>query len=324
MLIKQMLFVSLVGLFFLQNGSCQTKDAGQIPPAKTSPTPTVNGQKQSEEQKKMDFLIKKILAKDPTAILMAKQLGSFASPGIKPLTTNEDDIVREIAIRSLNESGGGVTDVFVNALSDEMPTVRAAALNGLNNHLSEVSYPKLLQTYQEVSDPQHRKEIARLLGRIGGADVNDLRRICRDEQNLEALEGCRAALAKLGDPQARAEFLSRLREAKNRELKKLLEDVDYIKQLWALRGLMPVLSDKTPLSNTGLCQLEDALEDAANEKKSSPENQEAEFLRACDIAVNLIAKIANAKFPFPVNGVKNYDDLELAAARRILAELFSR
>ncbi len=124
----------------------------------------------------------------------------------------------------------------------------------------------------------------------------------------------------------RAEFIDRLREAKSRELKKLLEDVDYIKQTWALKGLMPVLNDKTPLSDTGLCQLDDA----AGEKKSpptnqpAPENHEAEFLRACDIAVNLIAEITDAKFPFPVGGAKNYDDLQLAAAQRVLSELFSK
>src|SRR5688572_1138471 len=115
----------------------------------------------------MDLLIEKILARDPTAMLMAKELGSFAGSRIKPLTKSEDDIVREIAIRSLTQSGGaGLEDVFIDALSDEMPTVRAAALNGLSNNLSEESYPKLLETYPNISDSQHRKEIALLMGKL--------------------------------------------------------------------------------------------------------------------------------------------------------------
>lgn len=325
MLIKQMMFVSLIVLTFFQSGSCQAKQTDGKTPKQASPTPAENKQKQSEEQKKMDLLIEKILAKDPTAMLLAKELGSFANSRIKPLATNEDDTVREIAIRSLNQSGGsGLDDVFVNALFDEMPTVRAAALNGLSNHLSEESYSKLLQAYPKISDPQHRKEIALLIGRIGGANVNDLKQLCGKEESAEAREGCLAALAKLGDPQSQAEFLSRLREAENQELKRFLDYVDYIKQVWALRGLMPVLNNKNPLADTGMCQMKKA-EEAVNKvkEKTSPVDDFAEILRACDIAVNLIAKIAGNKFPFPVNGAKNYDEAELAAARQILSALFS-
>lgn len=84
-------------------------------------------------------------------------------------------------------------------------------------------------------------------------NIDELKQLYRDELESEAREGCLAALAKLGDPQSRAEFLERLRQAKNDELKKFLEYVDYIKQLWALRGLMPVLGDKTPLAGSGFC-----------------------------------------------------------------------
>ena len=274
----------------------------------------------------MDYLTEKILNKDPLAITLAGQLGSLAGENIKPLASNDDPIVREIAVRSLNQSGGsGLTDIFINALSDEMPTIRAAALNGLNNHFSEESYQKLLQTYSQVSDSQHRNEIALLLGRFGGANINDVKQICENELSDEAREGCLAALAKLGDPQSRAEFLNRLREAENRELKRFLEYVDYIKQLWALRGLMPVLNNKNPLGDTGMCQMR-RIEEAVNkaEEETAPEDKIAEILRACDIAVNLIAKIAGNKFPFPVNGAKNYTDAELAAARQVLSALFAK
>ena len=271
----------------------------------------------------MDSLTRKILEKDPTAMLLARELGSFAGPILKPLVSNEDDIVRELAIRALKECGGsGLEDVFVNALNDEMPTVRAAALNGLKNNLSEESYAKLMQAYSQISDPQHRREIALLIGRLANANIDELKRLYRSELEAEAREGGLAALAKLGDPQARAEFLERLREAKNDELKKLLELVDYIKQVWALRGLMPVLGDETPLAGSGFCQMFDAKK--REETIAAVKNQFAEILRACDIAVNLIAKISGTKFPFPVNGAKNYADAELMAARQVLNEIFSR
>ncbi len=317
MFIKRIFLASVVSLIFLQNISCQTEKPKQKSP------PAVEKKPSEEQKKKMDLLTQKILEKDPTAMLLARELGSFASPILKPLVSNEDDTVRELAIRALKESGGsGLEDVFVNALDDEMPTVRAAALNGLKNNLSEESYAKLMQAYSQVSDPQHRREIALLIGRLANAKVDELKRLCRDELESEVREGCLAALAKLGDPQSRAEFLERLREAKDDELKKLLELVDYIKQIWALRGLMPVLGDKTPLAGSGFCQM--FVEEKREEMIASARNQLSEILRACDIAVNLIRKISGAKFPFPVNGAKNYADEELEAARQILAAVLSQ
>lgn len=255
----------------------------------------------------MDVLIQKILEKEPAAIMMAKESGSFASSGIIPLTKHEDAGVRQIAIRALNQSGGaGVGQIFANALSDESPSVRAAALNAVDNHLDAETYRQLLQNYEKIPDSQHRQEIALTFGKTDGTNLRDLKRIYENEQNPEALEGWVTALAKLGEPQSKAEFLNRLRNAKDRQLKRFLQYVDYIGEIWALHGLAPVLNDKTRLVGIGICPV--------------PEDH-PEYLRACDIAVNLIAKIARAKFSFPVTDTKNYTDEQLSEARRFLDSL---
>ncbi len=255
----------------------------------------------------MDFLAQKILEKEPAAIMMAKESGSFASSGIIPLTKHEDAGVRQIAIRALNQSGGsGVGQIFANALLDESPSVRAAALNALDNHLDAETYRQTLQNYEKIPDSQHRQEIALMLGKTDGANFNDLKRIYENEQNPEALEGWMTAFAKLGEPRSKAEFLNRLRNAKDRQLKRFLQYVDYIGQIWTLQGLSPALNDKMRLAGIGVCP--------------SPEGY-PEYLRACDIAVNLIAEIAGAKFSFPVNGAKNYADSELAEVQRFLDSL---
>src|SRR5689334_24731386 len=106
----------------------------------------------------MDFLVRQILEKDPGAIRTAKELGSLAGEFIKPLTASEDEGVRQIALRALNQSGGSA-EIFTNALLDKSPSVRAAALNGLQRHSDSETYSRLLRIYENVSDPQHRQEI---------------------------------------------------------------------------------------------------------------------------------------------------------------------
>lgn len=141
---------------------------------------------------------------------------------LRPLVNNSDEDVRELAIRCLNESGSGdLSDTLTDALTDHAPMVRAAALNALDRHLPPESYAKLLQIFSEVEDPQHRKEIALIIGRLSNAKPEDLKRILQDELVSEVREGGLAALAKLGDPQARQEFLERLSRAKDRELREL-------------------------------------------------------------------------------------------------------
>ena len=252
----------------------------------------------------MDLLIKNILDKQPGATRMAKELGSFVSPRIKHLATNEDAVVREIAIRCLTQSGGdGVTDVLVNALLDESPSVRAAALGGLRHRLDAKTYPQLLQAYERVLDPQHRQEIALLIGRIDGAKVNDLRRICDKEQVPEAREGCVAALAKLGDHKAQKEFVRLLHASSGRHRRRFLEYVDYIHQTWVLKDLLPVLDDKSPLTHIGVDDVP---------------GPGPEYLRACDIVINLIAEIGGLNFSFPVNRKTNYSDVQVDEVRRAL------
>jgi hypothetical protein len=255
----------------------------------------------------MDLLVQKILMREPAAILMAEEMGSSAGLAVKTLAEHEDAAIRQLAVRCLNRSGiiGG-EEIFVNALTDDSPSVRAAALNALDRRADAQVYWRLLEVYDRVSDSQHRQEIALMLGKIGEANLSDLKRAFSNEQDLEALEGCLAALAKLGDAGSQAEFLNRLVNAKDRALKRFLEYADYIGQIWVLRGLATVLNNQTFLNGSGVCRPPESL---------------SEYVRACDQAVNLIAEIAGLRFSFPVRRMTNYTDSQLAEVRRFLAAL---
>ena len=250
----------------------------------------------------MQELIQKVLAKDPTATLLARKLGSSAAESLKPLAKDEDPVVREIALRSLIESGGdGLASVFANALLDESGSVRGAALAGLARYPDPSVYPALLNAFDNSSDlPEMREQIALIMGRSDSADTRELNARLENEKDQLARDGLVAALAKLGDNRSRAQFADSLRNAKSDRLKRFLDYVDYINQEWAARALGPVLLDKTPLLRIGIDGLPNL----------GPGN-----LRACDISVNLVAKILKAKFSFPVDMKTQYTDPQLQEVR---------
>jgi HEAT repeat protein len=298
----------ILSLALLQPNGCSSGKevkADVANQARATPTPAATRDKQKGEQDKMDLLREKVLAKDLGAEDLARQMGKSAIPVLEPLAANSDADVRMIALSSLNYVGDeGVVDILINALKDETPTVSVEGVRGLERYLSPSIYPKLLAVYDDVGDPTRRKDIALMLGKIEGAKIADLKQKDENEKDAEAKEGLLVALARLDDLQAKQEFLSRLHAAKSTELKRFLDHVEYIGKTWAIRGLEPVLSDKTDLVWIGI------------DGEEGPES-----LRACDVAVNLINKVMAPKFSFQVRGNKNYAEPELQQVRGYLNTL---
>lgn len=310
MFLKQLSIIAVFSAALLQSNGCpanRTAQANQNITAEATPPPKNTGKEAKGEQSKMDLLVQKILNKEPSAVNLAKEVGSAAAPRIKPLATNDDDQVRMIALSCLAYTGGdGVAEVLVNALADESPSASVEASRGLKNYLSPAVYTPLLEVYDKVEDPARRGEIALMLGKIQGAKIADLKQKFEKETDSEVKESLTTAMAKLGDGDAKTEFLKNLQSAKGRNVKKYLDYVEYINQPWATRGLSPFLGDKTDLIRIGV----------DNMPHLGPE-----YLRACDAALNLIVKLTGAKFSFNVDGKTNYTDAQLQEARQYLLTL---
>jgi hypothetical protein len=177
------------------------------------------------------------------------------------------------------------------------------ASRALQNRLNPSLYAKLSEIYKRVEDPARRKDIALMFGKIEGTSIADIKQKQESETNEEAKEALSVAAAKLGDSNSRREFIEHLRTAKDRDLMRYLDYTEYIRQTWAIKALMPVLSNKEPLLRIGI--------DGAPEVGP-------EYLRACDLAVNLIVKLANPRFSFTVGGAINYADDQLREAQGFL------
>lgn len=309
MYLQKILLATSLSLSLIQINGCPSKknvmaDVNVTP--QTTPPKKV-GKEQKGDKEKMDLLLQKVLNKEPSAVNLAKEIGSSATPRLKPLATNSDSGVRLIALDCLYYTGGeGVAEIFINGLTDESPTTSAAAANGLRNHLNSGIYPELLEVYNKVEDPQRRNDIALMLGKIESAKVGDLKEKYEKESDALAKEGLTAALGKLGDGDSKTEFLKNLQSVKERDLKRYFDYVEYINQPWATRGLSPILNDKSDLLRIGV----DAMPGFV-----------PEYLRACDLALNLIVKLTRAKLSFNVDGKTNYSDAQLQEAGQFLTTL---
>jgi hypothetical protein len=245
-------------------------------------------------------LVNRILDQDPSSILLARQVGSLAGESVKPLITHNDSVVRQIAIYSAYEAG--VTDlsvILVHSLTDDAPSVRSAALVVLKKRPDGNIYQDLLQVYPDVRDQDDRQQIALLIGETPGAQIGDLIKLRDTEADPTARKGLVVALAKLGHIPSQDEFLDSL---DGKGLRRNLEHAEYIGQHWLLPSLLRILSNKAPLIFIG------------NPHASLPGPGN---LRACDIAVDLIAQITKARFSFPIDNPTNYTDSQLQEVKEL-------
>ncbi len=310
MALQQLFLIGFFSLALLQPNGCSSKSLDQTNQTnKTSATPTSTPKIGSEEgdQDKMEILKQKVLKKEQRAVNMAEEMGKTAIPVLKPLAKDADADVRKLALNCLRYTGGGedINEIFIEALKDDSPNVNAEAARGLQHASDPSIYAPLLEVYDDVSNPERRRDIALMLGKIDGAKVDDLRLKSEEEKSAEAKEGLMVAMAKVGDQKSKDEFISVLHSAKNQELKRFLGYVEYISKIWAVKALAPILTDKTPLVYIGV----DGIKDGASD------------LRACDIAVNIIYKIMTPKLSFAVKGDKNYSDGELDQIKGYLMTL---
>lgn len=259
-----------------------------------------------EAQKKMQTLIQQVLDKEPVAALRAKEIGQSANLELIKLTRNDDPGVRRVAIYCLDQTGGADASIaFTRLAQDSDSQVRAAALEALLHHPGDVVPQMLLQAIDQSTDPYARQQLLLVAARVPGVSTAELQKRYEPEKNPEAREGLVVALAKRGDPAGQAEFVRNLHAAKDRDLARYLDYAGDIRQKWLLPALAPILDDKTPVVRIGVDGF-----------PGQPEH-----LRACDVAVNLVAEISGHHFSFRIAGNVNYTDAQLEEVKAFLRQL---
>jgi HEAT repeat protein len=254
-----------------------------------------------EAQKKMQAMIQQVLEKKPSASEQARQLGRSANPELIKLTRNDDPGVRRVAVYCLDETGGADASVaFARLANDPDSQVRAVALAAMLHHTDDVVPATLWQAYDQSHDGYARQQLVLVAAKVKEISTEEIRKRLAPETDPQVREGIIVALAERDDPTGKTEFIRALQSAKDRDLARYLEHAEDIHAKWLVPALVPVLDDKTPLVRIGVDGIP----------------RLPQHLRACDIAVNLIAKISGHKFSFPIAGNVNYTDEQIAEVKK--------
>ena len=262
-----------------------------------------------EENEAVNEMVNMVLAKNRIAVLKARVLGPVAMPSLLLLAKHHDGEVREVALYCLSEiNDPRVAQAFVDGMLDAETMTRAVAMRELYPRLKSEHYWPLLHIYDQSPEPVVRHNAALMLGRIGlpTVDSAQLLRRFRTETDSFAAQGLTVALAKFGNPAAQQHFVELLATSMDRKRKELLDHAKDIHQPWLLPALLPLLDDEMPVLRIGVDGFPGI-----------------DYLRVCDLALNLISAISQKNFSFAGNGYQNYSPQARAEVKQFLADKLS-
>gem|GEM_PF-3081477 len=286
-----------------------------LPPPNTASDPTSNDRTPKETLVSMQDLEKKVLAKDPAAVDLAKSVGASATPRLIELASNADAGVRRIAVNCIRRTGGpAAPGAFLNAAKDENSQVRGSAMAGLKACPDPLPFMPLLEIFNSMEDPDQRCEMCFILTDNSIGDVQAKQtvsgllktKIPLEKESPELRDAMLASLAKLGDEDARKAFALSLSASENeQEWLRKVEACDWISQDWLPKAMLPMLAVKDEVERIGV----DARPDLPH------------YLRVCDKAAQTICRIAKPKLAFDPATKINLKDAELGEIREAIRKM---
>ena len=250
-------------------------------------------------------LEQKIVAKDQSAAELARQLGAGAEPVLARLSRHPDGEVREVNVMAIGEAGGpSRSRMLIEALGDQDINVRSAAVRALGNSADAASLQAIQMQAGTNSDPYVRGELALIIGSIakkGDASFLQSRRAV--EKDGDANHKVVLALTRLGDGKARETMRTALAAPDPQARLKAVREYEYINDPRTLIDLKPALADVSEVFNI------------------NPPHAQPKLIRWCDVAVNVVSKVAKPKLTFDGKERKRFEANQIAEVVRVVESL---
>ncbi|MCB9845609.1 MAG: hypothetical protein H6811_06455 [Phycisphaeraceae bacterium] len=247
-------------------------------------------------------------AHDWSAVQLAQGMGPSAVSQVRPFLTSGDEVQRLLAVDCVAAAGGkDAPDILLQMAADPYEQVRGNASVALNRLPPVGRSARIGEVYDGTRrDDFVRRQLAMVLGRVEDKDAGRVLTARLESpdiavESIEVVDALVAALARRGDAPSRTRFALHLSEARGKRIASLVDLSKYIDQPWLIRAWGPVLANR-----------DIALVLATHEITVER--------RACDLAVDEIARLSQRQFTFPIAPYGQYRPEQIAEVRTFAAQ----
>jgi hypothetical protein len=280
----------MVLLFTVSSAGCVRQEAAQS-----------RNQNRGQDMS-IDELIARIRQNRPEAQAIAARLGPQAAPAIVPLTDDPDPQIRAAALLCLGITGGDpAPTTALKKLQDSEDEVVLQALQVLRKHPPIGREEELLRAFKNPSIPAVREELPLVAGGMTPrVDPKPWRNFWEKEGDPQVKESLMVALARMGDVEAREQFVKHVLAARRQNAVHWIDYCKYMEDRWIVRKMVPLLSREDVVF--------ELMPDADDNKWP---------IRVCDLAVKAIVEITRAKVSFDVQRPTQFTPAEIDEVRGI-------
>jgi hypothetical protein len=232
------------------------------------------------------------------AVEEVRRQGNAALPIIRSFVKDENYRTRQIAVACAGEIEGQVSDILARGLTDPNVNVRITAANGFARRPYPEALDTLIEQVDKSPDDSVRETLVLALGLLPDErTLTVLKRLLVSGGSL--VRSARLALARLGDPEARASLLADLSSPLPRARYDVLKDLIYVRDAELMGYAERLLDDREPAVRVGVVKA-------------------PRYRRVCDQAVDTLVAVLKVAVSFEVSEEKIYSHSELTEMKHLV------
>lgn len=253
----------------------------------------------------LQTLVNQVKEKRPEAQGTASRLGQKGTAVLVPLADDPDPEVRHMALICLGITGGSqASEVALKKLKDKDGQVAAQALQVLYRHPPVGMEKELFEAYTEAKEEAIREDLPLIAGRLApNIDPGPWKEFWQKENNQEIKKSLLIALSRMGDEQARQEFVNQMLSSQGTETLKWIDHCKYMENPWIVPHMLPLLNRQEIITYL------------------TPDLKNKRPMRVVDFVIPAIVELTGAKVSFPVKRTDPFTSEEIEQVRRIAIQV---
>lgn len=249
----------------------------------------------------LQTLVNQVKQKRAEAQGTASRLGQKGTTVLIPLTEDPDPEVRKMALICLGITGGSqASEVALKKLKDEDDQVVAQALQVLYKHPPVGMEKELLEAYKTAEEESVREDLPLIAGRLSPRiDPGPWKQLWQQAENQEIKKSLMIGLSRMGDEQARQEFVKQMLASQGAETLKWIDHCKYMEHPWIVPHMLPWFNRQEVVVYL------------------TPDLKNKRPMRVVDFLIPAVIELTGAQVSFPIKRTEPFTPEEIEQVRRI-------